>query len=134
MGRRCRAAGRACDPLALAGGIGRVAERLNAAVSKTVSGVKPLTGVRIPPLPFSALLAELWPGGRLQTLRTRTSPRRWLTATPPDRPNRSQAPPHNQGLDIRVLLCVRCFYWHQQVPQRHKIRYGSVVVIDVNRV
>jgi hypothetical protein len=32
--------------------VGGVAERLNAAVSKTVSGVKPLTRVRIPPPPL----------------------------------------------------------------------------------
>src|ERR1700722_363188 len=42
-------------PVALRPSLGRVAERLNAAVSKTVSGVKPLTGVRIPPLPFSTV-------------------------------------------------------------------------------
>jgi arsenate reductase len=41
---------------------GRVAERLNAAVSKTVSGVKPPTGVRIPPLPYPvAILIEAVP-------------------------------------------------------------------------
>ena len=33
---------------------------MNAAVSKTVSGVKPLTGVRIPPLPCLLCLGTSW--------------------------------------------------------------------------
>jgi hypothetical protein len=41
------------DDLAFSGSPGGVAERLNAAVSKTVSGGFPLTRVRIPPPPFS---------------------------------------------------------------------------------
>ena len=40
---------------------GGVAERLNAAVSKTVSGGFPLTRVRIPPPPF---FREIWLGSR----------------------------------------------------------------------
>src|SRR4051812_14767865 len=44
---------------------GGVAERLNAAVSKTVSGVKPLTRVRIPPPPLVASVAAAPRGMRL---------------------------------------------------------------------
>ena len=39
------------QPVALAG-LGRVAERLNAAVLKTVRRANPVSGVRIPPLPY----------------------------------------------------------------------------------